>query len=53
MASRRTLRIAVLLLGVVAAASSILLIGWGDSPVTYFPSRIGQKWDMVADEQAT
>lgn len=49
MASRPTLRIAVLLLGVVAAASSILLIGCEDSPVTYFPSKINQNWDMVAD----
>jgi hypothetical protein len=48
-ASLPILRIAALLLGIVSAASSILLSGCGDSPVNYFPSRIGQKWDMVAD----
>src|SRR5438445_13012899 len=49
MASLQPRRIPALLVGVVLTASSILLIGCGDSPVTYFPSQIGQKWDMVAD----
>jgi hypothetical protein len=49
-ASLQVLRIAVLLLGVVAAASSILLIGCGDSPVTYFPSKIGQKYTIHRDD---
>jgi len=28
----------------------LLLSGCGNTPITYFPSKIGQKWDMVADE---
>jgi hypothetical protein len=34
---------------VVLTSSSLLLVGCANAPATYFPSQIGQKWDMVAD----
>ncbi len=48
MALLHALRIPARLFGVVLTAS--LLIGCASYPVAYFPSQIGQKWDMVADE---
>jgi len=49
-ASVRTLSILALLLGLMLTSSSMLLIGCGgDASTTYFPSQIGQSWDMVAD----
>jgi hypothetical protein len=49
MVSRHALRVPALLFGVVLTASSTLLFGCGNYPVKYFPSQIGQKWEMVAD----
>jgi hypothetical protein len=49
MALLNAVRIPALLLAVVLTAAGILLFGCRSYPVTYFPSQIGQKRDMVAD----
>jgi|HubBroStandDraft_6_1064221.scaffolds.fasta_scaffold04528_2 hypothetical protein len=51
MASLKALRIRALILasGFVLTASSIISVSCGDSRVNYFPSQIGQSWDMIAD----